>query len=82
MKKEAIENYLEKLLEEEKIAFNFGKTFKIVDDKIAPCFDDRMKKLVSETGTKSGSKRNLRNMIAWWNGLAEANPNIRIPHTQ
>ena len=76
------------MTKEEKTAFEFGKTFlsefgktfssNLVDDKIAPCYDDRMKSLDSETRTENGSKRNIRNMRAWWNGLMESNPNIRI----
>lgn len=62
---------------EEKIAFEFGKTFNVIDEKIAPCYDDRMENLVSESRTERGSRRNQKNMRAWWNGLAEANPTIK-----
>ena len=69
------------MTKEEKMAFEFGKTYNISEGKIACCYDNRMNNLVSETRSESGSKRNLRNMRAWWNGLAESNPNIRTPYT-
>lgn len=64
------------MTKEEKIAFDFGKTFDVsnVPDgyPIAVCFDKRMDKLVSETRTEKGLKRNSKNMSAWYKGLQEA----------
>jgi hypothetical protein len=68
------------MTKEEKMAFEFGKSFSTVDGQIACCYDSRMNKLVGEARKGSGSKRNLRNMMAWWNGLADANPDITIPN--
>lgn len=63
----------------EKIAFDYGKSFNIANGKVAPCYDKRMDKLVSETRTESDSNRNMRNMKAWWNGVICSNPQICFP---
>lgn len=61
------------MTKEEKLAFEYGKTFDItlVPDGYSPtiCFDDRMNKLVSNSTTERGRKRNLRNMDAWIKGF-------------
>lgn len=61
------------MTKEEKLAFEFGKSFDTSTVPsgyaIAPCFDGRMHKLVSNTRTEKGHKRNQRNMSAWYAGL-------------
>ena len=62
------------MTKEEKLAFEYGRTYKTLNEdksKLAPCYDERMAKLVSNTRTEKGHKRNMRNMIAWHKGLAE-----------
>ena len=63
------------MTKEEKLAFEYGKTFDttLVPNgyEIACCFDVRMCKLVSNTRTEKGRKRNMRNMNAWYKGLQD-----------
>lgn len=61
------------MTKEEKLAFEYGKSFdtSFVPDgySIAVCFDSRMNKLVSNSRTEKGMKRNERNMRAWYEGF-------------
>ena len=62
------------MTKEEKLAFEYGRTYKPLNEdksKLAVCYDERMDKLVSNTRTERGYKRNTRNMTAWYKGLAE-----------
>lgn len=57
---------------EELIAYQYGLTFVPESpEKSAPCYDERMHSLVSETRTERGHKRNIRNMSAWLEGAKE-----------
>lgn len=61
------------MTKEEKICFEYGKTFAPKDGKDAPCYDDRMRKMVSETRTEKGHARNIKNMQAWREGRKAVN---------
>lgn len=57
----------------EKMAYDFGKTFLPESaDKIAPCYDPRMKNLVCEARSVQGRMWNMRNMTAWQKGVEES----------
>lgn len=55
------------MTEQEKACFQYGKEAVAANIR-APCYDPKMDRMVSETHTELGSKRNARNMTAWHMG--------------
>lgn len=54
---------------EQELAFEYGRTAFTSGCKCAPCYDERMHKLVRETRSKSGNQRTSENMRAWYLGF-------------
>lgn len=53
---------------EMKLAFEYGSAAAKAGLEFAPCYDQSMYSLVSESRTASGHRRNLENMRAWYKG--------------
>lgn len=52
------------MTQEERACFQYGKEAANADI-LAPCYDPKMHRMVSESRTERGHKRNIRNMTAW-----------------
>lgn len=53
---------------EQKLAFEYGRAASVSACPLAVCYDPCMRKLVSETRTEAGHRRNQENMRAWYRG--------------
>ncbi len=53
---------------EEKLCFQFGREAAATNRQGAPCYDSRMRHMVSESRTERGARRNAANMTAWHMG--------------
>jgi len=53
---------------EEKLCFQYGREAASAKLKNAPCYDERMRHMTSESRTERGHRRNLENMEAWHMG--------------
>lgn len=60
------------MTKKEQLAFEYGKTFEPKPGKDAPCYDERMMDLVTESRTDAGIRRNIKIMEAWSLGRKEA----------
>ena len=56
------------MTKEEKICFQLGRNASAADIQYAPCYDQNMRRMVSESRTERGMRRNTRNMSAWGMG--------------
>ncbi len=59
------------MTKEEKLAHEYGKQAAQNGIEYAPCYDSIMRALVSDVRTDRGSRRNQRNMRAWYDGYLE-----------
>ncbi len=53
---------------EEKCCFQYGREAAAANAQRAPCYDDRMRHMVSESRSERGNRRNITNMAAWHMG--------------